>query len=69
MVLLKLESPNLEHRSSSYVQNNPDYFMSKAGTRICLAHGPTLIEFLGLLEPEFDDYYYISLVLLEFYFS
>ena len=68
-VLLKLESPNSEHRSSSYVQNNPDYSMSKAGTRIWLAHGPTLSEFLGHLEPEFDDDYYLSLVLLEVYFT
>ena len=54
-VLLKFESPNSDHRSSSYVQNNLDYSMSKAGTRIWLAHGPTLSDFLGRLEPEFDD--------------
>ena len=68
-VLLKFESPNSEHRSSSYVQNNPDYSMSKAGTRICLAHGPTLSEFLGHLEPEFDDDYFLCFVLLEVYFT
>ena len=68
-VLLKLESPNSEHRISSYVQNNPDYSMSKAGTRIWLAHGPTLSEFLGHLEPEFDNDYSLSLVLLEVYFT
>ena len=68
-VLLKLESPNSEHRSSSYVQNNPDYSMSKAGTRIWLAHGPTLSEFLGHLEPELDDDYSLSLVFLEVYFT
>ena len=68
-VLLKFESPNSEHRSSSYVQNNSDYSMSKAGTRIWLAHGPTLSDFLGQLEPEFDDDYSLSLVLLEVYFT
>ena len=68
-VLLKFESPNSEHRSSSYVQNNPDYSMSKAGTRIWLAHGPTLSEFLGHLEQEFDNYYSLILVLLEVYHS
>ena len=68
-VLLKFVSPNSEHRSSSYVQNNLDYSMSKAGTRIWLAHGPTLSEFLGHLEPEFDDAYSLSLVLLEVCFT
>ena len=48
-VLLQLESPNSEHRNSSYVRNNPDYSMFKAGTRIWLAHGPTLNESLGHL--------------------
>ena len=28
-VLFQLESPNSEHRNSSYVQNNSDYFMIK----------------------------------------
>ena len=48
-VLLQFESPNSEHRNSSYVRNNPDYSMFKAGTRIWLAHSPTLSEFLGYL--------------------
>ena len=68
-VLLNLESPNSEHRSSSYVQNNPDYSMFKAGTRIWLAHGPTLSEFLGPLGSEFGDAYSLSFVLLEVYFT
>ena len=68
-VLLKFESPNSEHRSSSYVQNNPDYSMSKAGTRIWLAHGSTLSDFLGQLEQEFDNDYSLSLVLLEVYLT
>ena len=41
--------------------------MSKAGTRIWLAHGPTLSQFLGHLESEFDDTYFLSFVLLEVY--
>ena len=56
-LLLKLESPNSEHRSSSYVRNNPGYSMSKVGIRIFLAHGPTLSEFLGHFGSEFDDAY------------
>ena len=67
-VLLQLESPKSEHRSSSYVQNNSDYSMFKNGTRIWLAHGPTLSAFLGYLGSEFGDYYSLSLVLLEVYF-
>ena len=43
--------------------------MSKAGIRIFLAHGPTLSEFLGHLESEFDDAYSLSFVLLEVYFT
>ena len=39
--------------------------MSKAGTRIWLAHGPTLSQFLGHLDPEFDDAYFLSFVLLK----
>ena len=58
-VLFQLESPNSEHRDSSYVRNNLDYSMIKTETRIWLAHGPTLSEFLGHLEPEFDDVYFI----------
>ena len=42
-VLFQLESLNSEHRNSSYVQNNSDYFMIKTEIRIWLAHGPTLI--------------------------
>ena len=57
-VLLQLESPNSEHRNSSYVRNNPDYSMIKTETRIWLEHGPTLSEFLGHLESEFDDAYF-----------
>ena len=68
-VLLRLESPNSEHRNSSYVRNHPDYSMFKAGTRIWLAHGPTLSEFLGHLGSEFGDSYSLSLVLLEVYFT
>ena len=44
-VLFQLESPNLEHRNSSVVQNNSDYSMIKTEIRIWLAHGPTLSEF------------------------
>ena len=68
-VLFQLESPNSEHRNSSYVRNNPDYSMFKAGTRICLAHGPTLSEFLGNLGSEFGDAYSFSFFLLEVYFT
>ena len=49
-VLLQLESPKSEHRNSSYVLNNPDYFMFKNRTRIWLEHIPTLSEFLGHIE-------------------
>ena len=56
-VLFQLESPNSEHRNSSYVRNNPDYSMFKTEIRIWLAHDLTLSEFLGHLEPEFDDSY------------
>ena len=52
-VLFQLESPNSEHRNSSYVQNNSDYSMIKAEIRIWLVHGPTLSEFLSHLEQEF----------------
>ena len=43
--------------------------MFKAGTRIWLAHGPTLSEFLGHLKYEFGDTYSLSFVLLEVYFT
>ena len=60
-VLFQLESPNSEHRNSSYVQNNSDYSMIKTEIRIWLAHGPTLSEFLSPLEQEFDNvYFYIE---------
>ena len=42
--------------------------MIKTETRIWLAHGPTLSEFLGHLEPEFDDSY-LCLFFLEVYFN
>ena len=54
-VLFQLESPNSEHRNSSYVQNNSDYSMIKTEIRICLAHGPSLSEFLSHLRKEFDN--------------
>ena len=54
-VLFQLESPNSEHRNSSYVQNNSDYFMIKTEIRIWLAHGPNLSEFLSHLEQELDN--------------
>ena len=57
-VLFQLESPNSEHRNSSYVQNNSDYSMIKTEIRICLAHGPSLSEFLSHLEKEFDNFYF-----------
>ena len=56
-VLFKLESPNSEHRNSSYVQNNSDYSMIKTEIIIRLAHDPTLSEFLSHLEQEFDNVY------------
>ena len=57
-VLFQLQSPNSEHRNSSYVQNNYDYCMIKTEIRIWLAHGPTLSEFLIHLEQEFDNFYF-----------
>ena len=57
-VLFQLESPNSEHRNSSYVQNNSHYSMIKTEIRIFLAHGPTLSEFLSQLEQEFDNVYF-----------
>ena len=54
-VLFQLESPNSEHRNSSYVQNNSDYSMMKTEIRIWRAHGLTLSEFLSNLEKEFDN--------------
>ena len=57
-VLFQLESPNSEHRNSSYVQNNSDYSMIKTEIRIWLAHGPTLSEFLSQLEQKIDNVYF-----------
>ena len=57
-VLFQLESPNSEHRNSSYVQNNSDNSIIKTEIRIWLAHGPTLSEFLSHLEQEFDNVYF-----------
>ena len=57
-VLFQLESPNSEHRNSSYVQNNSDYFMIITEIRIWLAHVPTLSEFLSHLEQEFNNFYF-----------
>ena len=57
-VLFQLESPNSEHRNSSYVQNNSDYPMIKTEIRIWLAHDPTLSEFLSPLEQAFDNFYF-----------
>ena len=57
-VLFQLESPNSEHRNSSYVQNNSDYSMIKIEIRIWIAHGPTLSEFLSHLEQDFDNVYF-----------
>ena len=39
-VLFQLESPNLEHRNSSYVQNNSDYSMIKTDAGIGLHMAP-----------------------------
>ena len=66
-VLFQSESPNSEHRNSSYVQNNSDYSMIKTEIRICLEHDLTLSEFLSQLVQEFDNVYFF-MVLLEVYF-
>ena len=57
-VLFQLESPNSEHRNSSYVLNNTDYSMIKTEINIWLALGPTLSEFLSHIEKEFDNVYF-----------
>ena len=57
-VLFQLESPNSEHRNSSYVQNNSDYSMNKTEIKIWLAHGLNLSEFLSHLEQEFNNGYF-----------
>ena len=54
-VVFQLESPNSEHRNSSYVQNNSDYSVIKTEIRIWLAHSPTLSEFLNNLEQELEN--------------
>ena len=59
-VLFHLESPNSEHRNSSYVQNNSDYSMIKTEIRIWLADCPTLSEFLSHLKQEFENVYSYS---------
>ena len=56
-VLFQLESPNSEHRNSSYGQNNSDYSMIEIEIRIWLVHGSTLSDFLSNLEQEFDNVY------------
>ena len=57
-VLFQLESPNSEHRNSSYVQKNSDYSMIKTKIRIWLAHCPNLSEFFSHLEQDFDNVYF-----------
>ena len=57
-VLFQLESPNSEHRNSSYVQNNSYYSMIKTEIRIWLAHDPNLSEYFSHLEQEFDNVYF-----------
>ena len=57
-VLFQQESPNSEHRNSSYVQNNSDYSVIKTEIRIWLAHGPTFSEFLSHLLQEFYNVYF-----------
>ena len=57
-VLFQLESPNSEHRNSSYVQNNSYYSVIKNEIIIWLAHDPTLSEFLSPLEQQFDNVYF-----------
>ena len=68
-VLFQLESPNSEHRNSSYVQNNSYYSMIKTEIRIWLAHGPFLIEFLSPIKQELTMSISIWMVLLEVYFN
>ena len=43
--------------------------MFKTEIRIWLAHGPTLSDFLGHLEPYFDDSYFFRFDLIEVYFN
>ena len=58
-VLVQLESPKSKHRNSSYVLNNPDYPMFKNRTRNWLEHSPTLSDFLGNIESEFEGTYFM----------
>ena len=57
-VLLQLESPKSKHRNSSYVLNNRDYSMVKNWNRIWLEHSPTLSEFVGHIESDFECIYF-----------
>ena len=57
-VLFQLESPNSEHRNSSFVKKNSDYSMIKTEITIWLANGPTLNELLSHLEKHFDNVYF-----------
>ena len=57
-VIFQPESPNSEHRNSSYVKNNSEYSMIKTEIRIWLAHGPTFSEFLSHLDQEIDNVYF-----------
>ena len=57
-VLFQLESPNSEHRNSSYVQNNSYYSRMKTEIRILLAHDPIMSEYLSHLEQDFDNVYF-----------
>ena len=68
-VLFQHESPNSEHRNSSYVQNNSDYSMIKTEIRILLAHGPILSDFLSSLSKNLTIFISMWMVLLEIYFN
>ena len=49
----------LEYRNSSYVLNHPDYSMIKTEAEILLEHSPSLSEFLGHIDSDFDGTYLI----------
>ena len=68
-VLLQLESPKSDNRNSSYVLNNPDYSMIKTEAEIFLEHSPSLSEFLGHIESEFEGMYFRVFILLEVEFN
>ena len=57
-VHFQMESPNSEHRNTSYVQKNSDYSMITTEIRIWLAHDPNFSEFLSHLEQEFENVYF-----------